>query len=91
MSTNHRTLEEKLKFLSREWGFAEVTRVTMALSGDQKFIVKNYRGELPTDWERGDPLRGNPRATKVIERSGNTLSDAVTMAYSKMKQRKKKK
>lgn len=61
----------------------------MALSGDQKFIVKNYKGKLPGDWKRGDPLPGNPRATHVIERSGYTLNDAVTTAYVKTKQRMK--
>jgi hypothetical protein len=77
------TSEDKLRFLSREWGYAEITKVILALSGDQKFLVKNYRGKLPADWNTGDPLPGNPRATRMIEVTAYSEQRALHAAYWK--------
>ena len=84
MRTNGRlTARDKLRFLSREWGYAEITRVIMALSGDRKYLVKNYRGRLPDNWNIGDPLPGNPRATKMIEVTSYSEQRALHAAYWK--------
>ena len=74
---------DKLKFLSREWGYAEVTKALLALSGDERYLVKNYKGRLPTHWIPGEPLPGNPRTTVAIELTGFTEQRAIHAAYWK--------
>jgi hypothetical protein len=83
------THADKLKFLSGEWGYAEVTTAVLALSGDRRFLVKNYRGKLPSGWNVGDPLPGNPCATVAIETTAYSEQRAIHAAYWKAKRGKR--
>ena len=76
--------DEKLDILKRKWGYVEIVPVTMLLTRERRFLVKNYKGELPNGWKEGDPLPGDLSCPKTIERSGFTRELAVNAAYAKV-------
>lgn len=76
------TDKEKLEALRKWWGYVEVVPATIRGLGWKIWIVKNYAGKLLDKMdEKGLP--GNPKATRIIERSGHSETNAITNAYAR--------
>ena len=81
------TVEEKLHELEKLWGYAEVTRVLIVVTGERKYCVRNYSGSLIDEMWALQGLPGNPGAQRKIEITGTTREAAIHTAYRTMKPR----
>lgn len=76
------TSEEKLRLLREAWGYVEVVVVRYKLSGERRYLAKNYSGQLLDGLRpRGTALPGNPHTTQKREVTGYTPDQALTRAY----------
>ena len=81
------TLEERLRQLEKAWGYVEVNRVTLVVTGEQRYCVRNYSGSIVDEMSTVRGLPGNPNAARKIEITGRTEREAVQVAYRIMKNR----
>ena len=77
------TLDEKLDALEKAWGYVEVSRVTIVISGWHTWLVKNYKGK-PISKMGDKGLPSNPNATTKIEYSGGDRNRVINNAYRSM-------
>jgi len=83
------THEERLRQLEKAWGYVEVNRVTLVVTGERRYCARNYSGSLIDEMSTLRGLPGNPTATRKIEITGRTEREAVQAAHRIMRNRLK--